>query len=264
MPVLTDLFGTVVPAQLNTPVQVTLTTEDGSQTVPAVITLRNDETRGYLVAEFLCLSDAGSAPLQSAEMFDDVLRNNLSVVIQFEATDSPSRLTAIVLSYNHSLMVAFGNAVRGKMMVTQQEVRTSSDALDSSRLCIPDFPPFTGPCASTTVETTYSHSPQSRSFQRMGWVELEADDWRITIAQRIEPSALEYSHDVLVTKEGGKQFSADELSKLLGTLSHYLTFIAGVPRWPHHFCGIPKRTPDLGAVQFCPAERLCPGQLVQP
>ena len=250
MPVLIDLFGTVVPAQLNTPVQVTLATEDDSQTAPAIITLRGDENAGYLVADYLCLSGGDSDPWKCAKMFEDAFNAHQNMTIQFHPSSSAPRLSTVVVSHSGLIAAALEGSIRGKLMVTQQEVKTHSDQLDSVKLCIPNFPPFTGRGASTTVETAYSHSPQRRSFHRMGYVELEADDWRITIAQRTEPSALEYSHDVLVTKEGGKQFSADELSELLGTLSHYLTFIAGVPRWPIISVGYQNGCPTWGQFNF--------------
>ena len=246
MSVLTDLFGTVIPAQLDTPVQVTLTAEDGSQTVPAVITLHNDETRGYLVADYLCLSGEDDDPWECAKMFEDAFNAHQSIAIEFHPSSSALRLSTIVTRHSGLISAALEGSVKGKLMVTQREVQTHPDQLRSAKLYIPDFPPFTGRDASMTVETTYLHSPQRRFFQRMGYVELEADDWRIIIAQRTEPSALEYSHDVLVTKEGRKQFAADELSELLGTLSHYLTFVAGVPRWPIISVGYQNGYPTWG------------------
>ena len=218
MPAFTDLFGTVIPAQFNAPAQATLAAENGSKKFPAVVTLRFDENVGHLVADYLGLHDGGDDPTECAGVLSDAFNNNGCIEIQFDQANSASNLTASVL--NHNLFAAaMGDHARGTLLVSQNEIRTGSSRLQTARFCIPDFPLFTGPGASTTVETTYSHAPDRRSWYRMGYVKMEAGDWQITIAQRTEPSPLEYSHDVYVSKKNRAQFTVEECNELVDSQS---------------------------------------------
>jgi hypothetical protein len=80
----------------------------------------------------------------------------------------------------------------------------------------------------------------------MGYVEMEADDWQITIAQRTEPSPLEYSHDVYLSKKNKAQFTVEECNEFAGLLSHFLTFLAGTTRWPYISVGYENGYPTYG------------------
>lgn len=245
MPAFTDLFGTVIPAQLNTPAQATLVAGDRSQSFPVVVTLRFDDNAGYLVADYFCIYAEGDDPTECAGVLSDAFNSNEHVQIQFDQTNSASNLTATVLSHN-LLAVTLGAHGKGTLLIIQGEVRTGSDRLHAGRLCIPDFPLFTGQGAITTAETTYSHAPSRRSWQRMGYVETEFDDWRVIIAQSTEPSPLAHSHDVHVSKKQGSQFTVEEYNHLVGALSHFLTFVAGTTRLPHVSVGYENGWPTYG------------------
>ena len=245
MPALTDLFGTVIPAQLDTPKQVTLTTEDGAQSVPAVITLRIDDNQDQLVADFLCIAYDDNQEQRAIEMLESAFNHNSAIAIRFGPDNlGPSVLTSVI-AY-HLYAVAFGDQVRGRLLIYQRRVGSVTDQLHSARLCLPDFPLFGGSNATTTVETTYAHAPDWRSRRAIGHIELKADDWSITIAQRYEQSSLEYSHDVYITKNNRTLFTSAELQELIDTISYFFTFVAGTIRWPSISVGYQNGQPIWG------------------
>lgn len=245
MPTLTDLFGIVIPAQLDTPKQVTLTTEDGTQSVPAVITLRIDDNLDQLVADFLCIAYDDNQEQRAIEMLEAAFNHNSAIAIRFGPDNlGPSVLTAVI-AYN-LYAVAFGDQVRGRLLIYQRHVGSDSDQLNSAKLCLPDFPLFGGSNATATVETTYDLVPGWYSRRAVGHIELKADDWSITIAQRSEQSSLEYSHDVYIAKDNRTLFTGAELQELIDTISYFFTFVAGTIRWPSISVGYQSGQPVWG------------------
>ena len=55
MPAVKDMLGSVIPENLDASKRFALTTKDGARPVPAVITLKIDDSQDRLVADFLCI-----------------------------------------------------------------------------------------------------------------------------------------------------------------------------------------------------------------
>ena len=246
MQVSTDLFGAVIPAELNSATQVELASGDGSQTAPAVITLRIDEALDFLVADYLCLTTEKHGLKEAAELFRDAFNDNGSIEIRFDAGDQVRSVMSSVLSYSTPLLQGLRDQVKGKIFVHQSQIGDDSEQLDYAKLCIPNFPEFTGANASTEIETRYSHQPDRVSWHRMGYVELQADDWRVHIAQRTESSEPAYSHDVGIYKVNSAPFTGTELAEFINNLSFFLTFVSGTPRRPSMSVGYQNLNPVWG------------------
>ena len=245
MAALNHLFGSVIPANLDVPKQVSLTSEDGTQSVPAVITLKIDDDQDRLVADFLCIENDETDGQTAINMLEAAFNHNRPIAIKFSPDDpGPSVLTAVV-AYN-SYGYVFGDQVRGKLHIYQRRVGPDTVELHRAHLCLADFPLFGGSNAETRVETTYAHQPNQLSWRAVGRVELNADDWTVTIAQRTEQSSLEYSHDIHIVRSDRTTFSGSELVELIDGISYFVTFVAGTIRWPSICVGYQHQNPVWG------------------
>ena len=239
-----QLFGTVFRAELNTATQVDLVSEDGADNIPAVITLRIDQELNQLVAEYLCLVTQETDPTDVERVFADAFENNRPIAIHPHGDAGGSAVLTSVLSY--SMPILNDDRIRGRLLIYQRQIGNDALPLQSAKACIPDFPLFTGPGASTGIETRYTHNPNSYSWHRTGHVVLEADDWQITLSQSNEASDPDYSHDMGIGKNDRSPFTGSELSDLISKFSYFLTLVAGIGRRPSVVVGYDNAYPIWG------------------
>lgn len=228
MQALDHLFGLVFPAGLNATTQAVLVSSDGSQSIPAVITLRIEEEINELVADYLCLVTQDTKPVDTSRVFYDAFWDNQLIEIRPGFEGGSPGAQSHVLSYSGGF--GYEQPVKGTLLVNERCFGDDSAPLGWARGCIPDFPLFSGPGASTTIQTGYTHNPRGYASRLAGHIVLEADDWQITITQTNETGDLGHTHDVSISKRDRSEFTGTDLSGLITKFSYFLTFIAGVNR----------------------------------
>ena len=224
MSLVDEFFSRVIPAKLNEPTHVTLHLEDGPTPIETTLVLRIDPERD-LVADFYCV-EVGCNTGWAQFRLSRTVQKMQPITVRFYGVSGARDMQAIVNRINH-----FG-AAKGQLIFMDGRVKIRDSKMKNAKFSIVDFPLFHGQQATYFVETTYSDLPNHGTARALGRSEIEADGWKIIIAECADKDQYAVTHNGHITRTDGSEFALEEVEHLIDGLIYFFAFVTGIYRHP--------------------------------